>query len=115
MSATQSDKAQAFRRLHEGDDILLLPNPWNAGSAKLLAAEGFRALATTSAGIAFSLGLPDPGPMEPDVMLAEVARIAGAVDLPAGSGTVDQAVGVQIRQIGERPVGVGDQDRGPAL
>ncbi len=67
MSATQSDKAEAFRRLHEGDDILLLPNPRNAGSAKLLAAEGFRALATTSAGIAFSLGLPDPGPMERDV------------------------------------------------
>ncbi len=70
MNATQSEKAEAFRKLHEGDDILLLPNPWNAGSAKLLAAEGFRALATTSAGIAFSLGLPYPWPMERDVMMA---------------------------------------------
>ncbi|MCH7793847.1 MAG: isocitrate lyase/phosphoenolpyruvate mutase family protein, partial [Proteobacteria bacterium] len=42
---------------------------------------GFHAIGTTSAGIAFSLGLPDPGPVERDVMLAEVARIAGAVDL----------------------------------
>ncbi len=86
--------------MHEGDDILLLPNPWNAGSAKLLAAEGFQALATTSAGIAFSLGLPDPGPMERDVMLDEVARIAGAVDLPV-TADVESGYGPDPEDVAE--------------
>ena len=100
ISAAQHAKAEAFRRLHEGDDILLLPNPWNAGSAKLLAAEGFRALGTTSAGIAFSLGLPDPGPMERDVMLAEVAHIAGAVDLPV-SADIESGYGPEPEHVAE--------------
>lgn len=55
----QRDRAQRFRELHTGPDTFVMPNPWDAGSARLLEAAGFPALATTSAGIAFSLGYRD--------------------------------------------------------
>jgi 2-methylisocitrate lyase-like PEP mutase family enzyme len=55
---TQQEKAEAFRALHQ-DDPFVIPNPWDAGSAKVLAGLGFKALATTSSGFAFTLGLPD--------------------------------------------------------
>ena len=58
MSRSIAAKAQAFKKLHQGPDIFLMPNAWNAGSARLLAAAGFAAIGTTSAGIAFSLGRP---------------------------------------------------------
>src|ERR1700761_9491992 len=60
-SANQSFiiKAEAFRRLHERPGIFVAPNPWDAGSARVLESLGFKALATTSAGLAFSLGKPD--------------------------------------------------------
>ena len=56
--AGQSEKAAAFRALHEGDPFVI-PNPWDAGSAKVLAGLGFEALATTSSGFAFTLGRVD--------------------------------------------------------
>ena len=56
---TQAEKAAAFRALHERAGAFLIPNPWDAGSARLLARLGFEALATTSAGYAFTLGVPD--------------------------------------------------------
>ena len=56
---SQADKAAVFKALHERAGLLVLPNPWDAGSAKLLAAMGFEALATTSAGLAWMLGKPD--------------------------------------------------------
>lgn len=52
-------RAEAFRALHQQSGIFVVANPWDAGSAKVLAALGFKALATTSAGLAFSLGKPD--------------------------------------------------------
>ena len=52
---SQSDKADAFRALHEGDPFVI-PNPWDAGSARVFEALGFKALATTSGGFAFTLG-----------------------------------------------------------
>ena len=55
----QTLRAEAFKALHERDSAFVIPNPWDAGSAKLLASLGFEALATTSAGLAFSLGRPD--------------------------------------------------------
>src|SRR6266487_1554670 len=58
MPPTQLEKAAVFRALHEGEPFVI-PNPWDAGSAKVLAALGFRALASTSSGFAFTLGLPD--------------------------------------------------------
>jgi 2-methylisocitrate lyase-like PEP mutase family enzyme len=55
----QLQKALAFKRLHEEPGAFVIPNPWDAGSARLLENLGFKALATTSAGLAFSLGKPD--------------------------------------------------------
>ena len=78
--ATQEQKAAGFRALHEGEPFLI-PNPWDAGTAKVLAGLGFKALATTSAGFAFTLGR-----MDGDVTLAEVIHhtrvVAEATELP---------------------------------
>jgi 2-methylisocitrate lyase-like PEP mutase family enzyme len=71
---TQQTKGAAFRELHEGP-AFLIPNPWDAGSARVLAALGFKALATTSSGFAFTLGRPDGG-----ASLEEVAEHARALD-----------------------------------
>ncbi len=56
---TQAKKAQAFKTLHEKDEVFIIPNPWDAGSARLMQGLGFKALATTSAGFAQSLGRLD--------------------------------------------------------
>jgi 2-methylisocitrate lyase-like PEP mutase family enzyme len=78
--AKQEIKAVAFRALHAGDPFVI-PNPWDAGSARVLAALGFEALATTSSGFAFTLGRLDGGATLDDV-IAHVAALAGASDLP---------------------------------
>lgn len=82
---TQHAKAAAFQALHRGPDPFLLPNVWDAGSARLLAPLGFAALGTTSAGVAFALGRPDQGRVTRDEMLAAVAAIADATDLPVSA------------------------------
>ncbi len=71
---SQQQKAQTFRALHE-EGVFLIPNPWDAGSAKVLAALGFPALATTSSGFAFTLGRADGG-----ATLDEVVEHARALD-----------------------------------
>ncbi|PAW50755.1 2-methylisocitrate lyase [Pseudomonas moraviensis] len=77
----QARKAQAFKALHEGAGIFVIPNPWDAGSAKMLASLGYKALATTSAGYAFSQGKAD-GALSLDETLANVRAIVAATDLP---------------------------------
>ena len=77
----QARKAQAFKALHEGAGIFVIPNPWDAGSAKMLASLGYQALATTSAGYAFSQGKAD-GALSLDETLANVRAIVAATDLP---------------------------------
>jgi 2-methylisocitrate lyase-like PEP mutase family enzyme len=80
--ADQHDRALAFRALHDrGAPPLRLLNAWDAGSAKVLVAAGAPALGTTSAGIAFALGLPDGELLTRDAMLAAVRAIAAAVDV----------------------------------
>lgn len=82
---TQAEKARRFRALHEeGGGPLLLPNPWDAGSARLLAALGFEALATTSSGFAATLGRLD-GSVSAGEALAHAAQIAAATDLPVSA------------------------------
>ena len=88
---TQSEKARAFRALHERQGAFIIPNPFDAGTARLLAHLGFEALATTSAGYAFSAGKPDHGISRGD-MLEHVATIASAVDLPV-SGDLENGYG----------------------
>jgi 2-methylisocitrate lyase-like PEP mutase family enzyme len=78
---TQSEKGLAFRTLHARDTTFIIPNPWDAGTARLLAHLGFEALATTSSGYAFSAGQRD-GTIERDRMIEHVREIAAAVDLP---------------------------------
>jgi 2-methylisocitrate lyase-like PEP mutase family enzyme len=77
----QADLARWFAQLHRGAQPLLLPNPWDAGSARLLASLGFQALATTSSGFAATLGRLD-GAVTRDEALAHCAVLAAATDLP---------------------------------
>ncbi|HXQ44138.1 MAG TPA: isocitrate lyase/phosphoenolpyruvate mutase family protein [Acidimicrobiales bacterium] len=80
----QIDKATLFLSLHAGTTPLLLPNPWDTGSARLLASLGFRALATTSSGFAATLGRLD-GTVTRDEALAHARAIVGATDLPVSA------------------------------
>ena len=83
---TQEQKATAFRALHERDGAFIIPNPWDAGTAKLLAALGFEALATTSLGLANTLGRVDSsGAVSREEVLANCAQIAGATELPVSA------------------------------
>lgn len=78
----QEKKAKALIALHSGGDPLLLPNVWDVASARVVEAAGFPAVATSSAGVAFSLGYPDGENIPREKMLAAVARIARAVKVP---------------------------------
>src|SRR4051794_29618655 len=80
MSLSQQEKGEAFRALHEAEPFVI-PNPWDAGSAKVLAGLGFKALATTSSGFAFTLGRAD-GTVTLDEIAAHVASLSQATDLP---------------------------------
>lgn len=81
---TQMEKALRFQALHKGPAAFVIPNPWDAGSAKILASLGFEALATTSAGAAFALGRVD-GQLSRDETLANAAAIVAATDLPVSA------------------------------
>ena len=82
----QSTNAQAFNTLHARPGIFVIPNPWDAGSAKMLAGLGFEALATTSAGLAYSLGKPDGGgAVTRDEALENARAIVNATALPVSA------------------------------
>ncbi|MGA2980425.1 MAG: isocitrate lyase/phosphoenolpyruvate mutase family protein [Terriglobales bacterium] len=78
----QANQAIQFRQLHRGPAVLILPNAWDVASARIFEEAGFPAIATTSAGIAFSLGYPDGQRIPREEMLARIARIARAVHVP---------------------------------
>jgi 2-methylisocitrate lyase-like PEP mutase family enzyme len=78
----QGRKAEILRKLHSGPRMLVLPNAWDVASARVLEELGYPAIATTSAGVAFSLGYPDGQRISRDEMLEVVARIARAVRVP---------------------------------
>ena len=102
---SQTEKGAAFSALHEGDPFVI-PNPWDAGSAKMLEALGFKALATTSSGFAFTLGLQD-GAVTLDDIAAHVAALDAAtalplsVDLENGYGPSPQEAAEAIRRVAE--------------
>ncbi|TBU86549.1 isocitrate lyase/PEP mutase family protein [Phytopseudomonas dryadis] len=84
--SNHAQRAARFRDLHQRKELLVLPNPWDAGSAKMLAALGFEALATTSAGLAFSLGRPDAEQaVSRDETLANARAIVEATPLPVAA------------------------------
>jgi 2-methylisocitrate lyase-like PEP mutase family enzyme len=95
----QPERARRFLALHQGEGVLLLPNPWDAGSAKLLASLGFQALATTSSGHAATLGRLD-GSVTRDEAMAHAALIAGATDLPV-SADLENGFGEAPEEVAE--------------
>jgi 2-methylisocitrate lyase-like PEP mutase family enzyme len=101
---TRDEKYRAFRALHERSGAFVIPNPWDAGTARILAALGFEALATTSAGYAFSVGrLDSSAALTRDEILANAKAIADATDLPVsadledGFGRAPEDCGTTIR------------------
>jgi len=93
------DRAATLVALHQAAEGFVIPNAWDAGSARILEQVGFPAVATTSAGIAWSCGVPDGGALDLDTMLEHVGRIVAAVgvpvsaDLEAGYGETPDDVG----------------------
>jgi 2-methylisocitrate lyase-like PEP mutase family enzyme len=106
MSDTEKQKvrANAFRAMHHGPKILLLPNVWDVAGARVVEEAGFGAIATSSAGIAFSLGFPDGQRISREEMLARIGRIARAVKVPV---TADVEAGY-----GDRPEDAAETARG---
>jgi 2-methylisocitrate lyase-like PEP mutase family enzyme len=106
---TQADKARQFQALHAADEAFVIPNPWDIGSARLLALAGFKALATSSAGYAFSRGLPDNAVGRAQMMI-HLVEIVGATDLPVsadlenGFGDAPEECAETIRQAAQAGV-----------
>lgn len=96
---TQSEKGTLFRELHERDRAFIIPNPWDTGTASLLAQLGFEALATTSAGYAFSMGKED-GAVSRDAMIGHIATIASASELPV-SADLENCFASDLKTIAE--------------
>jgi 2-methylisocitrate lyase-like PEP mutase family enzyme len=112
-------RAAALLALHTGPGFVL-PNAWDAGSARILEQVGFAAVATTSAGIAWSCGVPDGEALDRDTMLDHVGRIVAAVgvpvtaDLEAGYGDTADHVGATVARAAELgAVGANIEDAGP--
>jgi 2-methylisocitrate lyase-like PEP mutase family enzyme len=106
MRLTQAEKAERFQALHAGPGAFVIPNPWDAGTARILASLGFQALTTTSAGLAFSLGRRD-GEAGRDETLRNAKAIVDATELPVaadlenGFGHAPEAAAETIRLAGE--------------
>lgn len=106
MSATQNEKAARFRALHDGPGAFVIPNPWDVGSARILAGLGFQALATSSAASACALGRRDHGLTRGEA-LAHARLIVDATDLPVsadlgkGFGDAPEVVAETIRLAAE--------------
>ena len=96
----QAEKAEHFRKLHHGQRLLLLPNAWDVSSARILEECGHPAIATTSAGIAYSLGYPDGERISRDEMLAVAGRIARAVNIPV-TADLEAGYGKTAKDISE--------------
>jgi 2-methylisocitrate lyase-like PEP mutase family enzyme len=118
-TASSNDQAAALLALHTGPGFVL-PNAWDAGSARILEQVGFPAIATTSAGIAWSCGVPDGVALDRDTMLEHVGRIVAAVsvpvtaDLEAGYGDTAEDVGRTVALAAELGVvGANLEDAGP--
>src|SRR6202521_2747283 len=94
----QAEKAERLRKLHQGPRILVLANAWDVASARLMEEAGFPAIATTSAGVAASLGYPDGQKISRDEMLGMVGRISRAVDVPV-TADLEAGYGVTIEDM----------------
>jgi 2-methylisocitrate lyase-like PEP mutase family enzyme len=95
---SQSDKATQFLGWHRGPGALVLPNAWDVASARIFEEAGFPAIATTSAGVAFSLGYPDGQKIPREEMIARIGRIVRAVNVPV-TGDVEAGYGVTAADV----------------
>jgi len=101
VTVPQIEKAKKFRSLHEGPGAFIIPNPWDAGTARMLTTLGFSALATTSAGYAFSLGRRDgEGLVSRDELLQHIHAVVEASDLPV-SGDLEKGFGDDPKTVAE--------------
>ena len=120
MRATQQQKAENFRSLH-ASGVFIIPNPWDAGSARVLEALGFKALATTSSGLAFTLGREDGGATLDEVfehvrLLNRSTSLPVSVDLENGYGPEPEATAAAITRAAEAgAVGGSIEDYGPEI
>ena len=112
-----ADHAELLRALHRTPPIFVVPNAWDAASARLFEAEGFPAIATTSAGVAAALGYPDGGIVPTHEMIEAIARIARAVKVPvtadiehAYAAHADAVADVVLRVIAAGAVGINLED-----
>jgi 2-methylisocitrate lyase-like PEP mutase family enzyme len=106
-------KAELFRKLHEGPEVLVLPNAWDAISARLMESEGFPAVATTSAGCAAVLGYTDGQRIPRIEMIFLVSKIAAAVDVPVTADVeagYDDIVKTTLDVVGAGAVGLNLED-----
>jgi 2-methylisocitrate lyase-like PEP mutase family enzyme len=115
--ASQSEKAEVFRSLHDRKKVLVLPNAWDVPSARLFEDEGFTAVATSSAGMMVSLGYPDGEEIPIDEFLAAVGRICRALSVPlsvdvvGGFGESPQGVAKSVKAVVEvGAVGINIED-----
>jgi 2-methylisocitrate lyase-like PEP mutase family enzyme len=119
MPPTQTEKGADFRALHDGDPFVI-PNPWDAGSAKVLAGIGFKALASTSSGFAYTLGRPDGAATLDEVVehvgaLDRATSLPVSVDLENGYGPTAQDVARAIGRVaGAGAVGASIEDYDPS-
>jgi 2-methylisocitrate lyase-like PEP mutase family enzyme len=97
---TQRAKAEAFRAMHDRSRILVLPNAWDAMSARVIEDAGARAIATTSAGVAFSVGYPDGEAIPRDEMISAIARIARVTTIPV-SADIESGFAHDAREVAE--------------
>jgi 2-methylisocitrate lyase-like PEP mutase family enzyme len=118
MPTTQQERARAFHELHGGGRILVLPNAWDAASARIFELAGARAVATSSAGLANAQGYPDGEKIPLDLLLTVVRRICETVDVPvtvdleAGYGTNGPEVTRSIEAVLDSgAIGVNVEDR----
>lgn len=105
ISQQQKNKAALFQTMHKQNELFILPNIWNAGGAKIFERSGFKALATTSAGIAFANGFPDGEALPFDILLNSVKQITSrmtvplSVDFERGYSEVDQEIQENTKQL----------------
>ncbi len=98
MTPTQQEKADQLRALHAGLSLLVLPNAWDAASARLFEQAGFPAIATTSSGVAATLGYPDGQHISRALLVEQTARIVGAVSCPV-SADIEAGYGASVEEV----------------
>src|SRR5947208_6030094 len=94
----QKEKATQFRGFHQGPPLLVLPNVWDAASARIVAQAGFRAIATTSSGVAAALGYSDGQHISRDMLIESIARITRVVECPV-TADIEAGYGDSIEEV----------------